>query len=93
MTFKQGETVEIIVTMDEDLNYASAQFGFKQEGGKLETIDCTIEENVITTVIDETITETMLGYYTYEVKATDINGDVDIVKSGIITVEPSIFNN
>lgn len=91
MTFKQGETVNIVVSMTESLTGATAELAYKKGEEDTVIIDCTIDDTDILAVLTPAVTSLMEGYYNYEVKVTDENGDIDIVKDGIMEVQPSIF--
>lgn len=95
-SYYKGETITIEVAVLEDgvaadLNGATAVIGLKQNGNDLITKNCTIAENVVSATLESTDTLNMSGTYTYEVKVTDINGDIDIVKKDTIKIENSIF--
>lgn len=96
MSYYQGETVFIEVEVEEngepvELNGATAVFGLKKGTQDLVTKNCTVEGSTVTTKLEPSETTNMLGTYNYEVKVTDLNSDVDIVKKGKIKILKSIF--
>jgi hypothetical protein len=90
MEFYQGETVYIEVEVGEALNGAEAIFGY-EKNGVLITKECEIEGTKVKTKFEPSETNDLLGYYKYEFKVTDTEGDIDIVKTGNIKVLKSIL--
>lgn len=96
VTKYQGETLEYEVEVlnadgtDADLSMCEVAAGL-MAGGMVTRITPTITGNIVAVKLQPSVTETMSGKYTIEIKIKDSDSDIEVIRRSSIYIFKSII--